>query len=447
MLRRSASLASLVALAASAATIIPTSGADAGSPTGAITGCGDVPTIRASVGPHGRQADDMSLEPSISRDGRFVAFQSVAANLVRGDSNDQPDIFVYDRETQQASRVSVATSGGQADGMSSLQDISRHGGFVAFGSLATNLVAHDTNGMPDVFLHNRTTGRTAIVSVSSTEEQGRNLGSGQPAVSARGAFVAFVGYPRNLVPEDTNGVPDIFVRDRSAGTTTRVSVSTSGAQANRQSGTYTGPDISDDGRYVVFESDATNLVEGDTNRRQDVFVHDRLTHVTTRVSVGPDGVQGDDESYWPSISADGRYVAFSSRATNLVEGDDNDAWDVFVRDLETGVTTLESRSTAGELGDNFSYSPSISGNGRFVTWWSYADNLVGGDINGVADVFVRDRVTGSTWRLPCEPQGDRQSILPTIDNRGTFVAFESRATNLVDSDTNRKADVFLTRAR
>ena len=450
MRRRALATGTLAALCAAASLSgpgrPPAATADAG-PGGEPMGCGGVPTVRVSLGPHGRQADDMSLEPSISGNGRFVAFQSVATNLVRRDTNDWPDIFVYDRETQRTSRVSVATDGSQADHLSSLQDISRRGRFVAFGSLATNLVRHDDNGMPDVFLHDRKTGRTVIVSVSSTGTQGKDLGSSQPAIGAGGRFVAFVGYPRNLVPDDTNRRPDIFVRDRRAGTTTRVSVSSSGEQADRKSGTYSGPDISADGRYVVFESHATNLVAGDDNRKQDVFLHDRQTHVTTRVSVASDGTQGDDESYWPTISADGRYVAFSSRATNLVEGDDNDDWDVFVRDLETGVTTLESRSSAGELGDNFSYSAMISGNGRFVTWWSYADNLVDGDTNGVADVFVRDRVTETTWRLPCTPEPDRQSILPAISHRGTFVAFESRARNLVDADTNKKPDIFVSRTR
>lgn len=451
MSRRASSIGSFVA-AGSAALVLstvpaPAVTAVAAPPTGTTTGCADSPTIRASVGPRGRQSDDLSLEPSISGNGRFVAFTSVATNLVRRDTNDWPDIFVHDRETGRTSRVSIGTDGAQSDGYSSLVSISRTGRFVAFGSLATNLVRRDTNGMPDVFLHDRDTGRTVIISVSSSEEQGKNLGSSHPALSAGGRFVAFVGYPRNLVPGDTNRHPDIFVRDRRAGTTTMVSVSSDGVQANRQSGTYSGPDINADGRYVVFESDARTLVPGDDNGFQDVFLHDRSTHTTTRVSVGTDGTQGDNESYWPSISADGRYVAFSSRATNLVEDDDNDAWDVFVRDLETGVTTLESRSTEGAAGNDFSYSPMISGNGRFVTWWSYADNLVADDTNGVSDVFVRDRATGVTWRVPCAPEPDGFSILPSIDDRGTFVAFESRARNLVDGDTNRTRDIFVARAR
>lgn len=455
MRQRASCIGALAALGAAAVVIstvpapAPALSANAGasSPDNATVGCADIPAVRASVGPRGRQPDGGSGAPSISGNGRFVAFHSVATNLVRGDTNERPDIFVYDRETRETSRVSVATNGTQGDHISASLSISRTGRFVVFGSLATNLVRRDTNGMPDAFLHDRDTGRTVIVSVSSTGQQGRNLGSGQPAVSARGRFVAFVGYPSNLVPGDTNGKPDIFVRDRRAGTTTRVSVSSSGVQANRQSGTYSGPDISADGRYVVFESDARTLVKGDTNGWKDVFLHDRWTHRTTRVSVGAGRAQGDNASYWPSISGDGRYVAFSSRASNLVDDDENDAWDVFVRDRKTGVTTLESRSTAGALVNDGGSSPMISGNGRFVTWGSYADNLVPGDTNGVADVFVRDRVTGSTWRVPCGPGPDGESILPSINDRGTLVAFESIASNLVDSDTNGVSDIFLARSR
>ncbi|NIS65842.1 MAG: hypothetical protein GTO05_11935, partial [Gemmatimonadales bacterium] len=231
-------------------------------------------------------------------------------------------------------RVSVAVVGGEPNGESMAPALSADGRFVAFHSEATNLVVGDTNGAMDVFRYDRDTGDTIRVSVATAGAEG-NAGSYDPAISADGRYVAFDSDATNLVADDTNGAADVFVHDCTTGETSRVSVTTMGAQGNY--GSYY-PAISSDGRYVAFESDATNLVAGDLNFWTDVFVHDRETGETTRVSVTSGGVEGDDGSYWPAISGDGRYVAFESDAINLVAGDFNFWTDVFVHDRQTGET-------------------------------------------------------------------------------------------------------------
>jgi hypothetical protein len=234
---------------------------------------------------------------------------------------------VHDRQTGATTRVSVSSVGGQGNDFSSGPALSADGRYVAFESTASNLVAGDTNGSGDVFVHDRQTGATTRVSVSSTGEQG-NGNSFRAALSADGRYVAFESTASNLVAGDTNGTSDIFVHDRQTGATTRVSVSSAGEQGNNNSFRSA---LSANGRYVAFYSLASNLVAGDTNGRWDVFVHDRQTGVTRRVSVSSAGVQGNHDSMWPALSADGRYVAFDSVASNLVPGDTNETWDVFIR--------------------------------------------------------------------------------------------------------------------
>ncbi len=202
---------------------------------------------------------------------------------------------------------------------------------MAFESNASNLVSGDTNGRPDVFVHDRQTGATERVSMASDGTQG-NSDSGSPALSTDGRYVVFRSWATNLVPNDTNNMGDVFVHDRQTGETTLVSVASDGTQANRHSYSRS---ITFDGRYVVFYSDADNLVPGDTNGTWDVFVHDRQTGTTERVSVASDGTQPNNFSNDPAITDDGRYVAFRSDASNLAPGDTNGYEDIFVKDLWT----------------------------------------------------------------------------------------------------------------
>src|SRR5438093_242361 len=311
---------------------------------------------------------------------------------------------------QTTERVSVASGGTEANGASLSSALSADGRFVAFDSAATDLVAADTNGVSDVFVHDRQTGATERVSVASGGAQGDGS-SGRigfafpPALSADGRFIAFVSSATSLVAGDTNGATDVFVHDRQTGTTERVSVGSGGGTqgTGNSGGFFAFPALSGDGRLVAFQSDATNLVAGDTNGATDVFVHDRQTGTTERVSVASGGRQGNGTSAGPALSADGRFVAFYSTATNLVAGDTNGATDVFVRDRQTGTTERASVASGGTQGNGSSAGPVLSADGGLVAFHSTATNLVAGDANGAYDVFVHDRAVSTTTSSTTQP--------------------------------------------
>lgn len=280
--------------------------------------------------------------------------------------------------------------------------------------------------------------------------------SAGPVVSANGDVVAFASDANTLVALDGNGQTDVFVRARSLNQTTRVSVATGGVEAN---GTSLEAALSADGRFVAFASNASNLVASDLNTLWDVFLHDRQTGETSRVSVATGGTEGNGDSREPAISADGRWVAFRSAANNLVATDANAVADIFVRDLQTGVTTRVSFGTGGVEANGISQSPTISGNGRYTAFVSFASNIVGNDINAVCDtnadgiaaencpdIFVYDRDTGNVSRASVSTQGAEAagaSSGPAISDDGRTLAFTSTAPNLVTGDANNVADVFV----
>ncbi|HEV3478398.1 MAG TPA: hypothetical protein VG144_03005, partial [Gaiellaceae bacterium] len=367
--------------------------------------------------------------PNISADGRFVIFSTPGA-MVPEDTNQRYDVFVRDRHLRLTERVSVTNAGLQGNGVSFDASISADGRFVAFASHASNLVAGDTNGAFDVFVRDRLLGTTELVSISSTGAQTTN-GAADPAITADGRYVAFVGGGTGLVAGDTNGFNDVFVHDRQTRTTTRVSVSSSGAQGNHVS---ERPSISDDGRYVAFWSLASTLVSGDETLTHDVFVHDRVSRTTELASVSSSGARANSGSLNPAISGNGRYVAFHSFATNLAPGDTNGTYDVFVRDREARTTERVSVSTSGTQGNDSSAIGTISADGRIVAFASYASNLVPDDTNGERDIFAHDRATRSTQRASVSSggtQANSSSHNPMLAPGGHFVTFESLASTLV----------------
>jgi hypothetical protein len=408
-------------------------------------------TTRISVDSKGKEATGIarngSTHPTISTDNRYVSFQSDATNLVAGDTNAFMDIFVRDRQTRKIIRVSVASDGTQADAGSRQSWLSGDGRFVAFNSSGTKLVADDTNAASDIFIHNLKTKTTSRVSVASDGTQG-DKGSSKPSLSADGRIVSFISTATNLVTGDTNNVEDIFVRDIKTNTTTRVSVSSDGKQSN---GTSFKQALSADGRFVAFQSSASNLVKGDTNERDDIFVHDRETKETTRVSVATDGTQANNGGWHPAISADGRFVAYWSASSNLVAGDTNFFEDVFVYDRETKETTRVSVASDGTEGNAESATPSISADGRYVGFKSWASTLSAIDDNGVDDVFVHDRLTKTTTLVSValdgtsgtgtggkqgngiNTNGSRDAI---ISADGRYMAFKSLVSDLVPNDKN-----------
>ena len=405
---------------------------------------------RVSVSWFGGEGGGWSAHPSISGDGRFVAFGSDSVDIVPDDKNNPngEDVFVRDRKKGVTERVNVSSSGAEADRCTSWcsPSISADGRFVAFTSPATNLVPSDTSHYEDIFVHDRETGLTERVSVSSSGSQADQK-SGGASISAGGRFVVFQSYATNLVPGDANGPgvkgSDVFVHDRETGRTERVSVNSSGGEANEYS---CNGRITPGGRFVAFQSKATNLVPGDMNGRWDIFVHDRKTGTTERVSVRSSGGEADHYSWGPSISADGRFVAFRSKAANLVTGDVIGKHDIFVHDRKTRRTERVNVSPSGHEANDLSQSASISADGRFVAYDSSASNLVPGDTNGQSDIFVRDRETGTTVRVSVSASGEqanRHCLDAAISADGRFVAFTSGATNLVPGDTNRSGDIFV----
>ncbi|MGZ8200495.1 MAG: TolB family protein, partial [Methylosarcina sp.] len=292
-------------------------------------------TIRTSISSTGQEGNASSVGGPVSADGRFVAFDSSASNLVSGDNNGADDVFLRDLKTGLTLRVSLGNAGNEGNGSSSVLAISNNGRFVTFQSSADNLVSGDNNGVADVFVRDLKKAQTQRIFVNNAGGQGDTT-SGGFSISANRRFVEFTSQASNLVDGDTNGVSDVFVRDLKTGVTRRASVDSAGVEGNSYS---SGSDLSVDGRFVAFVSSASNLVPGDTNGYLDVFVHDLKTGSTTRVSVNSAGEEASGAGFDPSsncgggsysldsdsasISANGRLVAFRSFACNLVEVDNN----------------------------------------------------------------------------------------------------------------------------
>jgi RHS repeat-associated protein len=399
-----------------------------------------------------------SENPALSADGQLVAFQSLAEDLVANDRNRLADVFVRDPRTGVSTLVSVNRAGtASANGRSFNPVLSADGRFVAFESEASDLVAGDTNRAQDVFVRDLLTGTTTLVSGNRSGTASGNEESFGPVLSADGRYVAFQSLASDLVSGDTNRLGDVFVRDLHTGTLTLVSVNRAGtASGNHRS---RNPVLSADGRIVAFASLASDLAATDTNRHEDIFVRDLLTGTTTLVSAshsrgdsaGSSGVANPISST-PVVSADGRFVAFASTAADLVSGfvaGNGEAHNnIFVHDLLTGTTTLVSGNRAGTAsGNNTSSSPVLSADGRFVAFLSRASNLVDGDTNPGDDVFVRDLLTGTTTLVSVPiaglTQGHGDSSGPVLSADGRFLAFESWSRNLVPGLTGNTQNVFV----
>jgi len=357
-------------------------------------------------------------------------------------------------ESLSTHRLSVSSGGTQGNEESFTPFISEDGRYVTFSSRASNLVAGDTNGVADGFLHDTQTGTTSLISVSSTGTQGNDQ-SNSIAITPDGRFVAFWSAASNLVTGDTNNKYDVFLRDTQTNTTTRVSVASNGTQGTANSGS-TGA-ISANGRYITFTSTAGNLVSGDVNGKQDIFLHDTQTGNTTLISKSSAGVLGNDYSFRPSISADGRYIVFDSRASNLAAGDNNIFFDVFLHDTLTGQTSLVSKSSQGVSGTRDSMYAKISPDGKLVVFHSNANNLVAGDVNNYCpvyfgaeyksctDIFIYNVLTGTTSLVSLSSsgtQGNAASTRPSFSSDGRYIVFQSEADNLVSGDSNNKEDIF-----
>jgi Tol biopolymer transport system component len=336
--------------------------------------------ISAAIG--GAAADRDSAGVSISGDGRYVAFSSAASNLVADDHSGAPDVFVRDRDTQTTIRASVASDGGDADWSAMSPKLSADGRHVAFASRASNLVAGDTNKMVDVFVRDLDLARTERINLTSTGGEANGHASGELAISADGQVVAFMSSATNLVAADGNKVDDVFVRDRAAGTTTRVSVTSAGIEADAESGM---PSLSSDGRFVAFISRAKNLATGRFTFRR-AFRHDRQSGTTALVKVAlPDAAIDDTRPV--SLSADGRYAAVTA---SYYPSRGYDTYEVFVVDMDHGTVRIASSTAGGKAGKSVSVYGAISASGGYLVFLSRSTDLTGRPASDWAYVVVKN---------------------------------------------------------
>lgn len=377
----------------------------------------------------------------ISYDGRFIAFRSYADNLVAGDTNSDSDCFVRDMQLNTTERVSVGTDGSQAPGVSASPLISADGRYVVFMSNGAPTWTGYT-GAYHTWIRDRTLGTTTIVSLTSAG----SAATGSPsALSSDARYVLFNNAVNNTVPGDTNGRGDLFIRDRTLLTTTRATLQSGGAQYTTggvfAAASY-GPSVSDDGRFVVFSADMACNITADAGKTDtNVFLRDTMANTTVLLSFTTAGVPGRAQSM--DSTPDGRYVLLYSYASVYVAGDTSTYGDVYVYDRLMGTFEVVSVSTAGVLGNQFSWSGSISDDGRYVAFESAASNLVAGDSNGQNDVFVRDRMLHTTRRQSVSQsgaQGNGISGQPVISGDGNWIVFRTAATNLFPGDTNGHID-------
>jgi Tol biopolymer transport system component len=383
-------------------------------------------TRLVSIGLGGTGADGPSFRPAISDHGGRVVFTSLASNLVADDTNNAPDVFGRDVDGA-IYRVSVASDGAQANGESFNADVSGDGRYVVFQSAASNLVPGDTNGQPDVFVRDIVEGKTTMISVARDGGPG-NAASVAPAISEDGGAVSFFSSASDLTASDRNGVADIFIRDRDLGTTELVSVSSTGHAQDHSiaTGFNQVSDLSRDGRYVAFDSDASTLVHHDLNHRTDVFVRDRAKKTTEIVSESNSGFEGNNDSFSPVITPSGRFVAFESLASNITP-DDAKGEDIFVRDRHLETTSVADVSATGapkgpEVTDQLLQRPALTSNAEVVAFASTASDLVADDTNSSQDIFLR---------LMTPPRGTAKLGTASGRRTVTLVADDPGATTFV----------------
>jgi Tol biopolymer transport system component len=398
--------------------------------------------VLVSVSASGSQGNGYygSSDASFSTSGRYVLFQSYADNLIPDDGNRAWDIFVKDLQSGSIECISTNATGAQANYSSSNAAFSNEGRYLVFESDATNLVTGDTNSRRDIFVKDVQTGAILRVSTDAVGAQG-NQSSSNASFSVDGRYVVFESQASNLVLNDGNGVTDLFVKDLQSGEIRNISIDAAGVQGDRGSGAGS---FSADGRYVVFQSDARNLVALDGNDATDIFLKDLQTDDLQLVSSDALGTPGNGSSTNASIAADGNRIVFESVASNLVAGDSNDSSDIFVKDLQSGAIERVSTGSDGTHGNGSSSSASLSADGRYLVFASLASNLVANDTNASSDIFVKDLVSGTLLRLSTNvggSEGNAGSFGPRFSADGRSIIFSSDADNLVANDNNRQMDV------
>ncbi|MET0415412.1 MAG: hypothetical protein ABW022_05265 [Actinoplanes sp.] len=391
-------------------------------------------TELVSVTADGTQGNENSILPSVDAEGRFVVFESPASNLASDDDNGKYDVFLTDRDTGSLELISRGVDGRPLPGNSGGSQISADGRFVTYYSW-TGTSAE----WPKVYVYDRIAQATEQIPTGAR-------GSMSPAISGDGRYVTFASGSEDIVPDANGWYGDVFLHDRQTGETRIVSSSADSTQGDRSSSKGV---VTADGRHVAFASSATNLVPGDSNDAEDIFLKDLTTGDIQRITVSIDGSQLTD--FWiysdPSVSADGRYVSYATTGA-FDPADVNDDIDVYLRDTVTGTTTLVSRRASGEpLSSGWASSPAISGDGGSIAFWSNSSQIVAGDTNYSGDLFVYDRTSGVTERVSVTSSGAEADGADSgvLSHDGRLAFYRAGAANLVTNDTNGKDDIFVTR--
>ncbi|MCQ1539096.1 PKD domain-containing protein [Methanocalculus taiwanensis] len=405
--------------------------------------------ILVSVATDGNPGNSDSFLGDISSDGRFVTFSSSSSNLVQG--MDPPtwlqNIFVRDRIAGTTTLVSTAINGTQANGDSTKPVISSDGRYIAFQSNANNLVLNDTNGRTDIFVYDRNNANITRVSVATDGTEG--WGGRNPSISLDGHYIAFESMDDFGEPTGHAGYTYVYIHDINSSTTTRVSVSSSGQAGLGQS---LNPSTADKGGIIAFDSSANNLVPNDTNGLADIFVHLKGAKITSRVSIASNGTEGDGESSSPSISDDGRFITFTSKSKNFESGAESKGYgelpDIFVHDREHTTTTRVSKDPNGAPGNYWSHNPSISGDGRYITYDSESTNLVTGlpPESYMKRIFLYEIETESTTLISVAYDGtpaDGTTENAVISEDGRYIAFEGRASNLIPGGSSYPKSIYI----
>ena len=407
-----------------------------------VVGCNWTSLISQSSS--GVQANDFSSDPSLSFDGRYTVFTSFATNLVPNDNNNASDVFRRDNTDGTVIRVSVSSAGveGNAGSSSTVFSVSADGNLIVFRSFADNLVAGDNNNFGDIFVRDVNAGTTERVSLNTAGDEANSFSSA-PSISPNGNRVAFSSNATNLSPDDLNTVNDIFLRDLSTDTTLLVTIPFSGSGLSV--GGLAG--LSSDGRYVAFIGPAVGLAPGGSGGFSHVYVRDMQAPFSEKINLDINGNQANQSSNGPvAISPDGSEVTYASGASLQVAGDTNGTHDVFIADVATKLSERVSIDSNGVEANGFSTSPAMSADGRYVAFQSDATSLVT-DNNGVRDVFVHDRVTGTTTRVSEDKDGveanGQSAFDQSMSGDGRYVAFRTDASNLVSNDNNGVADIII----
>jgi Tol biopolymer transport system component len=400
--------------------------------------------ILASTSDTGVKGNDWSTQPSVSADGTEVAFHSYATNLDAADTDAFADVFVKDLTTDDITLASTSDTGVKGNEDSSSPSLAADGTRVAFMSDAANLDPADADSIEDIYVKDLTTGDIILASTSDAGIKGDDE-SRFPSLSADGTKVAFFSDATNLDPADTDSEADIYVKDLATGDITLASTSDAGVKGN--DGSFS-PSLSADGTRVAFGSNATNLDPADTDTAGDIYVKDLVTGDIILASTSDTGVKGNRSSFTASLSAGGTKVAFYSNARRLDPADTDFLNDVYVKDVGTGDIILASTSAAGVKGDNGSLHAHLSANGTKVAFSSAATNLHPGDTDDSFDVYVKTLATGRIALASTSDRGMKGndfSYAGSLSANGAWVAFQSFATNLDRADPDDLFDVYLKR--